>query len=262
MHSTAETAANLAAVAKRLGALERTVHLAVLPENVFCLGRSASVRDAARSEAEWLDALAPVFTEFAGTIVFGGVPVSGADGKVLNRCMVCRNGAVTARYDKIHLFRLDPDRPGGIDEARLYAPGKVPGTVEIEGWKTALSICYDLRFPELYRACAPVDLILVPAAFTAMTGTAHWEVLLRARAIENQCFVAGVGQCGNNDETGVPLHGNSMLVDPWGTILARAPANEECVLTVELDAARLHAVRRRLPALANRVLSVPLPAPD
>ena len=116
-----------------------------------------------------------------------------------------------------------------------------------------MSICYDLRFPELYRAYAPVDLLLCPAAFARETGAAHWELLLRARAVENQCYAAGVGQCGCNPDSGFPLFGHSLIADPWGDVVAfAAPELQEGVVRAELSRTRLSEVRNRLPALAGR----------
>ncbi|NOY79719.1 MAG: carbon-nitrogen hydrolase family protein [Kiritimatiellaeota bacterium] len=251
MHSTAVARRNIEQVADCLSALGGRCRLAVFPENVLCLGRPETIRDAARSEAEWWCELRKPVESFGGWAVFGGVPVSEADG-IRNRSLVCTPEGVRARYDKIHLFQLDPHTPDGLDETALYTPGELPCRVDVEGWRVALSICYDLRFPELYRACAPADLILCTAAFTARTGRAHWELLLRARAVENLCYVAGVGQVGTDAETGVRLHGNSMTVGPWGRVLARAPAAGAALVQVELRKERLRAVRRVLPALEHR----------
>ncbi len=254
IHSTPDPAANIEALRACLRSLPRPVDLAVFPENACCLGNADSVRRAARPEAEWLEALAPAAAGFRGTLVLGGIPVPAPAGKLFNRCLVLRRGRVLARYDKIHRFRLRSPHDSAADETKLYAPGANPVAVQIATWKVGLSICYDLRFPELYRALAPVDLVLVPAAFTAQTGRAHWEVLLRARAIENQCFVAGVNQYGKNLETGMALYGNSMLVDPWGQVLARAPDGRAELLLATLEPHRIQAARNRLPALDDRRL--------
>jgi predicted amidohydrolase len=159
-----------------------------------------------------------------------------------------------ACYRKIHLF--DVEIPGRVSyrESRWVAPGDTPVTVDVEGVRLGLSICYDLRFPELYRRLAAdgAQVLLVPAAFMAHTGRDHWEVLLRARAIENQCYVVAAGQIGDH-EPGRTCFGRSMIVDPWGTALAQAP-DEVGVTTAELDLDRLARIRTELPSLANRRL--------
>jgi nitrilase len=167
-------------------------------------------------------------------------------------------GDCVARYDKIHLFRFDNGRER-YDESRALLGGVRPASFELPSrdghrWKIGLSVCYDLRFPELYRAYARVgtDLLLVPSAFTHTTGQAHWEVLLRARAIENMAFVMAAAQ-GGLHENGRRTWGHSMLVDPWGLVLGEHPQGE-AVVAAELDAARIDQCRRQLPALEHRIL--------
>jgi nitrilase len=184
--------------------------------------------------------------------VFGGVPVADGDGIANASLAFDADGTLLARYDKMHLFQLDPGQPGGVDETRLYSYG--PGALDFEhkGWKIGLSICYDMRFPELYRVYAPCDLLICTAAFTATTGRAHWEILLRARAIENLCYMAAAGQCGTNAETGIDHFGESMIVDPWGEVVARVPGKREGIVHRTLEKARIAECRRRLPALEHR----------
>ena len=167
-------------------------------------------------------------------------------------------GACVARYDKMHLFRFDNGQER-YDESRVLQAGHQPVTFELPSrdghvWRIGMSICYDLRFPELYRgyARAGVDLLLVPSAFTHTTGQAHWEVLLRARAIENQAFVVAAAQ-GGLHENGRRTWGHSMLVDPWGTVAAQVPDGAD-VVCEELLPAMLKQSRGRLPALSHRVL--------
>ncbi|HYI06962.1 MAG TPA: nitrilase-related carbon-nitrogen hydrolase, partial [Reyranella sp.] len=157
---------------------------------------------------------------------------------------------------KIHLFSF---RHGDekFDEAATILPGRTPVVCDLPTaagalLRTGLSICYDLRFPELYRQMSPVDLIVVPSAFTYTTGRAHWELLLRARAVENQCYVLAAAQ-GGTHATGRRTWGHSMLVDPWGEIQAVLPEGEGVVCGM-VDQARIEEVRARLPALAHRVL--------
>ena len=163
----------------------------------------------------------------------------------------CPAGECVARYDKIHLFGFRKDDES-YDEASFIEPGDMPVAVDTPFGKIALSICYDLRFPELYRVLAPVDLILVPAAFTETTGKAHWEILLRARAIENQCYLLAVGQGGRHENARM-THGNSMIIDPWGDILDRKLKGPGVVIA-DLDHQRIADIRASLPALAHRKL--------
>ena len=167
-------------------------------------------------------------------------------------------GDCVARYDKIHLFRFDNGQER-YDESRVLQAGHQPVTFELasrdgHAWRIGMSICYDLRFPELYRgyARAGVDLLLVPSAFTHTTGQAHWEVLLRARAIENQAFVVAAAQGGLHGN-GRRTWGHSMLVDPWGTVVAQMPEGAGVVCN-DLLPAMLKESRHTLPALAHRVL--------
>jgi nitrilase len=249
---------NLERVQRVLAGLAPHCDLAVLPENVLCLGAGATVRAAARSAAAVTEALAPLARTAQAVTVFGGVPVRVGADRVMNAALAfAPDGQLLARYDKVHLFQLDPDTPSGIDETQTYVHGDGPVAFAWQGWRVGLSICYDLRFPELFRACAPIDLALCTAAFTRSTGAAHWHVLLRARAIENQCYVAGVGQGGTNRETGMPLFGHSLAVAPWGEILAEAGPSEEETLHVELCKDRIAEARRRLPALQHRRLGLP-----
>jgi len=163
-----------------------------------------------------------------------------------------------ARYDKIHLFRFDHGREH-FDEGATIEPGAAPVQFRLPSrsgrtWCVGLSVCYDLRFPELYRrhAQAGADLLLVPSAFTYTTGQAHWELLLRARAVENQAYVLAPAQ-GGEHATGRRTWGHSMLVDPWGGVLAVQPQGAG-VVAGALDADRLRQVRQQLPALEHRVL--------
>ncbi len=164
-------------------------------------------------------------------------------------------GECTAVYRKLHLFGLALDSGTHVFEAETYTAGNAAVATDLAGWQAGLSICYDLRFPELYRALAHegLDLILAPADFTAETGKAHWETLCRSRAIENQCYLVAANQCGTNRVTGTASYGHSLIIDPWGDILAEA-GDTPCVLTAELSANRLDSVRRQLPALSHRRL--------
>lgn len=162
------------------------------------------------------------------------------------------SGELVATYRKIHLY--DVQIPGRVDslESATIAPGDEIVTADIEGHTSGLTICYDLRFPELFRALADrgAELVFLPAAFTLYTGKDHWEPLIRSRAIENQCFMLAAGQQGVDDR-GKSTYGRSMIVDPWGTILATAPDGDGFAMA-ELDFGSLERIRRELPSLANR----------
>ena len=161
------------------------------------------------------------------------------------------DGEVLGVYRKIHLFDVEV---GGYvyRESEAEEPGAEPVVVRGEGWPIGLSVCYDVRFPELYRILAleGAELVTVPAHFTTPTGKDHWHVLLRARAIENQLYMAAPAQVGET-LSGRPSYGRSLIVDPWGIVLAQAP-DEETVISAELDRARLRRIRAKLPSLANR----------
>jgi predicted amidohydrolase len=186
-------------------------------------------------------------------LVGGTLPlVSNDAARVMNSTLVYNpQGELASRYDKIHLFGFSKGDES-YDEARTIVPGAAVGTFEAPFGKVGLSVCYDLRFPELYRAMGECALIVVPAAFTHTTGQAHWEVLLRARAIENQCYVLAAAQ-GGRHRNERRTYGHSMLIDPWGEVKARL-AEGEGVISGVLDADFLASVRESLPALKHRRL--------
>lgn len=171
-------------------------------------------------------------------------------GKVYNTsALINDRGKVIAKYRKINLFKA---RVGAktIDETKTFLPGENPRLATVGGFKIGMSICYDLRFPELYRDYARkgADVLCVPSSFTKATGRAHWENLLRARAIENLCYVLAPNQIGKG-AGGVATYGNSMIIDPWGKILARASDNKEQMIYVDLNKSQLNKARRTLPAV-------------
>ena len=186
--------------------------------------------------------------------LFGGtIPLaSNTPSKVHNSLLVYSpSGECLSRYDKIHLFNYQTASERYCESDTLLAGETIP-QLEINGWRVAQGICYDLRFPELFRAQAPADLIMLPAAFTYATGKAHWELLLRARAVENQCYLVAAAQTGTH-ENGRRTFGHSMIIDPWGNIIAMQPENEGIALAT-IDKARIQAIRESLPALQHRVL--------
>lgn len=186
-------------------------------------------------------------------LVGGTVPlVAETPDRVRNTVLVFNpQGEVAARYDKIHLFAFQKGSES-YDESVTIEPGSEPVACQTIAGRTALSVCYDLRFPELYRALGVLDLIVVPAAFTYTTGRAHWELLLRTRAVENQCYLLASAQ-GGQHENGRRTWGHSMLIDPWGEILDCLPEGEGLVMG-DLDAGRLAEIRLNLPALEHRVM--------
>jgi deaminated glutathione amidase len=196
-------------------------------------------------------------------VVGGSVPLQSTEhGKVWNSCLAYdAQGKRVARYDKIHLFGYQ-DEHQSFDEGRTIVAGSRPVVLDadIDGssWRIGLSICYDLRFPELYRQLSklgetPCDLFLVPSAFTFITGKAHWEVLLRARAIENQCYVLAAAQ-GGLHENGRRTWGQSLLVNPWGELAAEQKHDGIGVVLGHIDRQQLQSARQRLPALQHRVV--------
>ena len=262
MVSTPRVESNLEAARRLVAqAAEAGAGLVVLPEYFCFMGRSdrdkltiaeapgdgpiqRMLADAARAHQLWL---------IGGTLpiaVDGGRP--GDADRVMNANLVFSpRGEPVARYDKMHLFAYDNGRER-YDEGRTLEAGRAPVAFDADGWRVGLSVCYDLRFPELYRALMrpPCDLLSVPSAFTHTTGAAHWEVLLRARAIENQCYVIAAAQ-GGTHENGRRTFGHSLIVDPWGEVACRRDEGEG-VVVAELDRARIDDVRRQLPALEHR----------
>jgi len=248
-----EASARLIAAAARGGA-----QLAALPEYFCLMGRRDTDKLAiaeAPGDGPIQGFLAAQAREHGLWLIGGTLPLrADTPERVRNACCVwAPDGTPAARYDKIHLFRFDNGRES-YDEARVLEAGSEPVALQAGALRVGLSVCYDLRFPELYRALCqpPCDVLSVPAAFTYTTGRAHWELLLRARAVENQCYVLAAAQ-GGMHENGRRTWGHSMIVDPWGEVLAVQPEGEGVVLA-EVDPARLSAVRQQLPALAHRKL--------
>ncbi|TFY98140.1 carbon-nitrogen hydrolase family protein [Ramlibacter rhizophilus] len=238
--------------------------LAVLPEYFCLMGHRDSDKLQVREDlghGPIQDFLAACAREFGLWIVGGTLPLRADSAEhVRNTSLVFSpTGERVARYDKIHLFCFDNGRER-YDEARVIEAGREPVVFELPArdgrtWRIGLSVCYDLRFPELYRdlAARGADVLLVPSAFTHTTGQAHWETLLRARAVENLAWVLAPAQ-GGTHENGRRTWGHSMAVDPWGVVLACHASEGAGVLIASLNAQRQQQLREQLPALTHRVL--------
>jgi nitrilase len=262
MTSGPEVSANLEQARVLLeDAAARGARLAALPENFAFMGLQDSDKRAVAEE----DGSGPAQDFLAATarglrlwIVGGTLPLrAGADGRVAAASLVYdSDGRRVARYDKIHLFDVDiPGRAESYRESAHVAPGSSATVVDTPAGRLGLSVCYDVRFPELYRhlSAAGAQLLSVPSAFTSPTGRAHWEPLLRARAIENLCYVVAPAQSGFHP-SGRETYGDSMIVDYWGRVLQRLPRGRGCaVADVELEA--LMSVRESFPALLHRAFT-------
>jgi len=247
MVSSAEVPANLAAAARLVAAAAAEgARLVALPENFYLIGQ----REGDKVKARERDGSGPIQDFLAETarrhrvwLLGGTAPIQTDDeSRILSASLLFDDsGRRVARYDKMHLFRFD----GGderYDEARTLQPGTQAVAVPSPFGRLALSICYDVRFPELYRSLGEFDVMFVPSAFTVPTGRAHWELLLRARAVENQAYVVAPAQ-GGLHASGRRTYGHSMIVDPWGEVLAVRPEGEGVVLA-EIDLDRVQEVRR------------------
>lgn len=255
VQSNLATAAALVAQAAAQGA-----KLVVLPENLVLMGH----QDTDKFQCAETEGTGPIQDFLSGLaaghgiwLVCGTIPLRAPGGKVFASCLVYDDqGQAVGRYDKIHLF--DVDVPGSTEQYRESAtidPGNHVLVLDTPFGRLGVAICYDLRFPELFRqmADAGMEILAVPAAFTAKTGAAHWELLLRARAVENLCHVIASGQ-GGLHENGRETYGNSMVIDPWGKVLARL-GTEPGVVVAEIDLELQEHQRSVFPALSHRRLN-------
>jgi predicted amidohydrolase len=247
----------------------RGARLVVLPENFALLASGAEERKkfdfaelvptpgspADAPAGPIVGAMRELARKTGAWLVLGGMPekIPGDPGHIYNACVVLdHEGAVRARYRKIHLF--DVAIPGGAEfrESATVAPGGEPVVVDTPVGPLGLTVCYDVRFPELYRVLAArgARLVVVPAAFTAHTGKDHWHVLLRARAIENQCYVIAAAQFGRHNPQRT-TYGHALIVDPWGTVVADAP-DRPCAVVAEVSPDFQDKVRREMPCASHR----------
>jgi predicted amidohydrolase len=256
MTSRADKAANLETAERLVAQAASTgADIVVLPEKWNAIG-DAGVYHATAEPLEGGESVAAMseWPRRHGITLVGGSIAERREGreKLSNTSVVFDpGGQIVAVYRKIHLFDVEV---GGVvyRESEAEEPGDEAVLAEAEDWRIGLTVCYDVRFPELYRILAleGAQLITVPAHFTTPTGKDHWHVLLRARAIENQLYVAAAAQIGET-LPGKPAYGRSLIADPWGIVLAQAP-DEETVIAAELDRAHLGQIRAKLPSLANR----------
>jgi deaminated glutathione amidase len=233
--------------------------MAALPEVFPYCGSGARVRDIASPvPGPFTEALTAIARDRSMWVLGGSVQERHGDRVFNTSVLIDRSGEMVAKYRKIHLFDAEPPGQRPLKESAVYAAGDQLVTHETEFGRCGLSICYDLRFPELYRGLVAMgaEILLVPSAFTYVTGEAHWEVLLRARAIEDQCFVVAPAQWGpwGDPSDGRRTYGNSMVVDPWGNVLVRAPDEGDGVWFADLDPADVRRIRATMPVLSHRRL--------
>jgi nitrilase len=261
MTSSNERDGNLATAGRLLAeAADAGARVAVLPENFSIMAK----RNAERRAVAEKDGDGPVQAFLANTarslemwIIGGTTPLLlPGEARLATSCLVYNDrGERVARYDKIHLFDVDvPGNSESYRESAHFAPGRTPVVVDTPAGKLGLSVCYDMRFPELYRALAALgaEWFTMPSAFTVPTGQAHWESLLRARAIENLCHVVAAAQWGMH-ANGRGTWGHSLIIDHWGQVLAQRPEGEG-VITTTIDLGAQRNARRSFPALEHRVL--------
>jgi nitrilase len=270
MTSTPDVATNLRAAGELVArAAGEGATIAALPENFAWMGRdSGPDRDDRRAIIE-RDGGGPIQDFLAGAaakhrlwLIAGTIPIESLrDERAAAACLVFNAGGErVARYDKIHVFDVNiPGKDERYRESANVSPGTVPVVLDTPAGKLGLAVCYDMRFPELFRqmAAAGAEWFCVPSAFTVPTGRVHWETLLRARAIENLCYIVAPAQSGfhlNGRET----YGDTLIVDFWGRVLRRLPRGTG-VVAADFDAKRQAEARERFPALAHRVLSLPKP---
>ncbi len=262
MNSGSDMAANIATADRLIRqAAAQGAAFITLPENVSLMKEHGTSFDGhIYSEAEHpaLIGFAKVAKECNAHVLVGSLAVAKGD-KLANRSyLINAQGQITARYDKIHLFDATLSTGESYMESRRFAPGDEAVVAQLPWAKLGMTICYDLRFPVLHRmlAKAGAQILTIPAAFTRPTGEAHWHVLLRARAIETGCYVIAPAQYGVHPGER-KTYGHSLIIDPWGKIIAEAPAEEEAVIVAEMDVAKVSEARTRVPALVHeRVFEV------
>ena len=256
--STTDPESNFAAAEEQIDlAARRGAELIALPENFAFMGDDAQRLDLAPALAEQASRfLVTMARRYQVVVLGGGFPVPVGDGQrhFQRSQLVGRDGQVLASYDKIHLFDVDLPDGSSYRESASFSPGtSPPPVVDVPGLcRVGLSICYDVRFPALYQRLAGMGAVAmtVPSAFTATTGAAHWHTLLRARAIETQSYVIAPAQHGSHSANRAS-YGHSLIVDPWGKIIAELPEGDGYVIGA-VDSHEVHRIRREVPSLANQ----------
>jgi nitrilase len=230
--------------------------IVVLPENFSLMSATGPQRRDAAERADEVEAMLSRVARDQGVVIVGGsTPLPAADGRVTNTCLVFdRSGERIGRYDKMHLFDVSVSAEESYQESSYIAPGNSPLAVTTEGLTLGITICYDLRFPELYRYLgeAGAEIFTVPSAFTVPTGRAHWHTLLQARAVENLAWVIAPAQVGTHPGKRKTF-GHSLIIDPWGDILAEHVGGPGVILA-EVDRDRARKKRRQFPVLQHKVL--------
>lgn len=240
---------------KIIGALEESrkhkCNLIIFPEHTLFRGNYAEIRTFSNEEGFFIDQLSELSCQYESTIIWGGLPIVESGNLYNTTLVIDTSGNLIGNYKKIHLFQLNY-MTAVINEGALFNTGNTPILISVNNWKIGLSICYDLRFPELFRAYTDADLVVCTSEFTQFTGKSHWEVLLRARAIENQYYVAGVNQCGINKSINTRAYGHSMVINPWGSIISTL-GDEEDYIVESISKIEIINVRKKLPSLKSIV---------
>ncbi|MFP6611999.1 MAG: carbon-nitrogen hydrolase family protein [Pirellulales bacterium] len=256
LNSSEDKVANLRQTTEFVAqAAERGARLVALPEMFNCIGHfDVVVKNAEPIPGPTTDAIQELARRWSIVILAGSIAEKSPQAsKAYNTSVLySAGGELLARYRKVHLFDINLPNRVHVTESNWIIPGDRAVTADMGFGRAGLSICYDLRFPEFYRRLADqrADVIFAPAAFTSATGRDHWETLVRARAIENQAFVIAPNQCGQHAD-GLQTYGNSMIVGPWGNVLARA-TDQEGIVCAEIDMRALQQIRTQLPALNHR----------
>lgn len=260
MVSSSKVAANLVSLnAYFLDAHASGATLIVLPENFAFMGDHEVIKSAIaerEGQGEIQAAIARYAKQYKLWVIAGTLPLKSNGSRVRSSCLVYDDaGQCVARYDKIHLFDVRISDNEAYEESQRIEPGDKVVVVDTPIGRVGLTVCYDLRFPELYRQLLlqGAEVFAIPSAFTAVTGAAHWDMLCRARAVENLCYVLAPNQGGVHDN-GRHTYGHSMIIDPWGTVMAEQQKEEAGVIVADIDLSRLHELRKMFPCNEHHVL--------
>lgn len=257
MVSGTDVAHNIATMQKQVKqAAKAGADWVLLPEYWAILGRHENDKLALAEtlgSGQLQAAMSEIAAEYQIVLFGGSIPLQSHDkNKVLNTMLIFgRDGRLLNQYDKMHLFGFQRNQER-YDESDSIVSGSLVPHFTCEGWGVAQGICYDLRFPEFFRAQTPFEILMLPAAFTYTTGKAHWHLLLRTRAVENQCYVIAAAQ-GGKHENGRQTYGHSIIIDPWGEVLAELPEGEGMICAT-ISRSKLQTIREQLPALQHRIL--------